>query len=534
MKSKLYFIPMFCLITFIYSCINTNAYLKSTNPNVSWLKNSKKEYKLKVLPDKFKYCDDKYLYCYNNLKSRAKNPIPTFFQIDKNSFDLVKSSNDVYKDKLHYIIELLWNEKAGWILDGDFTDKKHVVYSAIPISFDGKGNKKKLFTLDIEKKEKQVKGDFMINNDSTKVTYYSSIYLGKENKLTFMAKCFDFISMNLLWEHEYEFPYEVKSMSEASNIEYIVNNNGEPQFLVKSYFDKRKEVRKVDGVKEANYMFKFFILNQEGKVDEYDIDTKGYFVKSIEFPFSKSLNPIICAYTFQNKNFRELQGIIFKMVNTQTKKVVDLKEIKLHTKKLTAYNPDTKEEIKQPDRYERVENLKIIDVITTEDRSVYVLGEIKYTITICTKSKYGETCKTYFIGGNILVTKIGKDGNESWSKIIPKEQYVNTEQILGRYYDGIPHSFKAFPIGNNVHLFFNDHEKNYKESSLTKVKTWNGIKTSFIHLIIKPNGVYEVIETMNKKDHPLLVEINSIQKIDESTIFFRDWTTLGKLKIDLE
>lgn len=530
--SKIIFVAF--LYTLLYSCgTSTNAYLKSKNPNISWMdKNSFK--KKREIPRNLAFQDDKYLYCWDDAsRATTSKSMPIYYQIDKNSLQIVKSSKNVKQEKFNSAY-VFWNEKAGWLIYDNNKKNKIDEFKAMKISLDKVEPSKDLFRLDAEKSNSQLSEDFYLNSDSTKLTYITSQYIGKEDKLILDAVCFDFVSMTKLWKHRYVFPHPVKRRSDVSNIDIMVNKNGEPHFLIKTYFDKRKEKRKTENGVESNYNYAYYVLSEAGKVEEYVVDIKGSFVQSIEFPFANQKNPVIVAYAYTKNNFKELKSILFKQINLETKEILDLKEVQLDAKRLQIFDEESGKKIKQSKGFQGVGSLGIQKIHQSEDNAIYVLGEENVLIEHCYTDKNGFTrCTYYWRSGNILVTKVASDGKESWSKIIPKSQYIPA--ALG--YNGtwkLPkaHSHASFMVGDKLHLFFNDHEKNYKSSKVTKITRWAGKKTSLVHVIVNPDGTYEMIEALGKKDHPKVVDINKIQKIDDDHVFIYDYKTIGKLKID--
>lgn len=534
MKQFIYLTVLALFSSLIISCgTSSNAYLKSKNPNITWM-DKKAIKKKREIPRNLSYQDDNYLYLWDDgSKKSSKKSMPIYYKVDKNTLDIVKKSSDVKKEKFNGG-EVVWNQKAGWFIFDDNTKSKIDEYKVMEISLDKATPAKNLFTLESEKRKSQFTDGFGTNSDTTKLTYYSGQYISKEDKVIFDVLCFDMVTMKKLWGHRYTFPHPVKRRSDISNIDIMINKNGEPHFLSKLYFTKnKKEKRKnEDGGVEANYDFLYYVLSEAGKVEEYTVNTKGAFIESIEFPFTNQKNPVIVAYTYTKNNFRELKSIIFKQIDLDTKEVKDLKEINLNLKKLDINDGQTK--IKQKKGFQEAGHLKIIDIHIADDNSIYVLGEKNVLIEKCYTDKNGVTrCYYYWQSGNILVSKISSDGKESWSKIIPKSQFINANLgANGTWKVSKCHSHASYVIGDKLHIYFNDNEKNYKTSTLKKIATWNGSKTSFVHVIVSPDGSYEMIEALGKKDHPRVVDIRKVQKIDDDHIFIYDTKTIGKLKID--
>lgn len=519
---------------FLNGCGSTNAYLKSKNPNMTWL-DKKSIKKKREMPRIYSYHDDKYVYCWDDISKRMSSKgIPLFYKLDKNTLNIVNSTK-ADKDEKYNSYNIIWNEKANWLIFDDNKKSKIDEYKIRRISFDKLEPSKNLFKQESEKKNSQFSSDFFLNSDTSKITYYSAEYIGKEDKVKFDVICFDLETMEKIWSNQYTFPHPIKNKSDVSDLDIMVNKNGEPHFLIKTYLEKKKEKKKKeDGTIVANYYFNYYVLNEAGKVEEYKIDTKGLFITDIDFPFKNQKNPVIAAYTYKKANFKELNSILFKQIDLDTKEVKDIKEIKIETKELDVFS-ESGEKIKQNDYYQQVNGLRIQNILQSSDGSVYVLGEENRLVQECTTDSKGRTrCVYYWKSGNILVTKVKLDGTQSWTKIIPKSQYINTAFALteaNKY--GKVHSHKSMIIDDKLHLFFNDNAKNYDlKKPLKKIAKFGGRKSSLVHVIVDNDGKYEMIEALGPKDHPRIVDISSIKNIDNDHVFLFDYKTLGKLKID--
>lgn len=531
---SLQFYGLILLTFFVISCGTSNAYKKTKNPNITWMDN--KQAKRTEMPTN--YCFEEngklYGYGYGGGKSFYINGIggtsriyPIFYEVDKEKMTISKSSKKAKKDKVESIDKVAWLKSAGWILFTEDAKKKQKSMMARPISFeDTKAKDKELFEIEVERRKDFVQDGYGFNSDSTTITYFAEIYEGKNDRLVFKQKCFDFVTMAKLWEKSYTFPHTVKKRKDIDDIDWMINKNGEAEFILKRYNEGRREAKKGSGGKESNYNFYFYVLNKQGKVEEYPLNLHGSFVEKVDFPFNKTKNPVVCGYTFTSKNFKELKGLNFYEINLDTKETELIKQVDFNIKKLTAVDEETGKKIKQGGtQFERVANLEMQKVIITDDNSVYCLGENNYYYERCTRnSKTGtETCIKYVKSGNILVSKLTDDG-ESWSIIIPKSQDLPVVFNAA--------SFAAFELNNKIHLIFNDNYKNYKEAKVTKIKPWLGKNTSIIHVIVNPDGTYEMIEALGRKDHPRFANIGTISLIDDQSVILFDTKTLGRLKLD--
>ena len=522
--------PFFCIMVLtqlLSGCGSSNAYLKTQNPNVIWMaKNAVK--KKSEVPTNYCYQDEKYIYAWDNGSKKASKGLPIYYQIDKNNLDIVKSSKNAKKEEFRDY-RVYWNEKGGWLIYDANKKAKIDEYKVMPIDLDKLVPSKDLMKVEAEKRKSQFYDNFLISEDKTKLSYITGEYFSKEDKVVFDVICFDFATMDKLWTHKYQFPHKVKKQAQIENLDISINDKGEPNFIYKQYHtEKRKEkVKSENGDFESNYDYVYFLFKENGTAEEYVVKLDGKFVKSIEMPFKHSQTPIIVAYTYTKNNYKELNSILFKQINVETKEVADLKEVMINSKQLKLFDDDTGEKVKQNKGFQGVSSLAIQNVHQSPDGSTYVLGESNQLIRVCTSDpKTGrETCRYYWQSGNILVTKVNGDGTEGWSKIIPKSQYVPASSY-------VMHSHKSFIIDNKLHIFFNDSYKNYVNEKPSRIKVFNGLKCSFIHTIVEPDGKYEMIEALGRKDHPVAVEIRTIKKMDDDHVFLFDVKSFGKLKID--
>lgn len=514
------------------SCgITSNAYLTTTNSNIKWIQHDAFDNKNEI-PRIVAFQDDKYLYCWDDV-SKYQNfySEPLFYQIDKTSLDIVKSSKSKINQKYNSL-KVFWTEKAGWIIFDENRKNKTADFKLKKISLDSLESAIDLFQIDYENFNNLLGENFQFNNDSTLLTYYSIEYLSKSDKVRINVLCYDYVTMKELWKNQYIYPYPIRSKAEFSNINISINNTGELQFIIKSYFDKKNETKKnSEGVLVPNYNFNFFLLPKSGGVQEYNIDTKNNFIRSFKILNQKNNNPLIAAYTYKNTKFNELYSIFLKEFNNQNKTIVDIKEIVLNTKQLVTYNEVTGDKINQQNEFINVDGLQIQNMIKGDDGAIYVLGEENELKQICNLDSRGlTTCSYYWQSGNIIVTKLSAL-SESWTKVISKSQYISTSygNNLSNRYTKL-YSHKSFLINNKLHLFFNDNQKNYIEGSeLKRIKVWRGNNTSFIHTIIEPDGKYDMIEALKPSDHPLAIDINSIKPIDSNHIFIFDYKAIGIL-----
>lgn len=517
----------------------SNAFRKSKNPNIIW--QGKKEIKnKKERPSYVGHSDDKYIYCYG-YKGRGRDAsqssfsifssskkLPLYYKLDKNTLEVLESSKEIDQTKIEGVDGVFWTEKAGWLLYTEDGNKKRKLHFAKPVSLSEQKKSKLLFEIEVEKKNMFIKDHFGLSKDTSKFIYSALIYDSKKDEASFITYCFDFVTMAPLWKTNHTLPYKIKKKSDIAGIVWEYSEEGEIQFLMKHYFTRnKKESRKNEaGEKEANYVYDFFVLNKNGSVEQYEVNNEGAYVRDIEFVKTESTNPIICGYTFDKTRMKELTGIMFKQIDRENKKVNDLISLKMKAKKIEAENEETGKKIKQQNVFQKASILSIRGIVSSKtDNSTFVIGENNSYYERCytNRSTGTEVCIPYVRSGNMLITRISEDGEEAWTITIPKSQNVPLADI---------HSFAYYEEQGSLHLFFNDHSDNYKKNAPKRIKVWAGSRTSFIHTIVRPDGKYEMIESLGRKDHPTAVYIGSIRKLDEESVLIQDRSEIGRLKID--
>jgi hypothetical protein len=483
------------------------------------------------LPVSPRYCmfsDSDFIYCYAMKKESIFNPIPVFFQIDKNNLSITQCSNLHYKNKIDDYVDLIWNKTVGWVFYSKTIDNHTIQYHAIPILWSDTIHEKKLFSVVLEKNQTLTHANFYTNSDASLISFFAIIHDASTHNLKFNTLCFDSKSLKLMTANNYAFPYEVANAMDAASFNVKINREGEPQFIFKTYIQDMSESRKIDGRKQANYYFKYIVLEKTGRINEIPINTNGNYIKSIDF-LIRDNHAIIAAYMYAKPNFKNLKGLFFNSISADSGSIESFNEILFNTKTISAFDIVSDEKIKQGLDYDRVDYLTIKNILIAEDSSVFVLGEIDFMKIVPTGRR---RIKTNLISGNIIVTKLTTSGEHIWTQIIPKSQLVNDHMIGSHIYQGTAHSFASYTSKNQLHLFFNDNENNYRSSSISNIKEWNGGNTGFVHVLFNPDGHYEMIEVLRKYDHPLAIDINSVVKIDDSSVFIFDYNTIGKLNLN--
>ena len=478
-----------------------------------------------LIPRHFKYSDDSFIYAYDNYRDRGNNPIPIFYKLDKDSLTIKESTDFLYKGEIDNFIKVVWTSHAGWIFHSTNQKNGEIQYFVSPILFKNLV-KKEIFKVKLEKNQFLIHTWFLVNPESTLITYISVIFDETKNLAYFNVICLDLYSLSISWTNNYQFPYGISNFRNVGNFNIKVNQEGEPQFIFNTYIDGVSESIKKDGKRVANYEFRFFTLSKEGKIEQYKLDSESKFIKSIEFTAQNSSMPIISAYTYNKFNFNKLSGLMVFEIDDKNKEIKKLNEIEFNKEIIYSNIDGTDEKVKQDVDFKRPDKLQIVNIIRSNDSAIYVLGEVNFTNSVFR----GDKWQSFNISGNILVTKISKEGKEEWIIIIPKSQRVHSKLIGDKVYEGKPVSFVSFLIQNKVHLFMNDNSKNYNTSDFKKVKEWYGQKPSFIHSVIENDGKYAMYPILNADDHPLVIDISSIKRIDSQSIFIYDHNTIGRLK----
>lgn len=259
-------------------------------------------------------------------------------------------------------------------------------------------------------------------------------------------------NMNELWGEEVKMPHTEKEMN---NLAYTVGKDG-TAFMM-AYLREAK---------------KFELISiKEGSLENTELDIKGDMVfEKFELEESKD-GKILCAgYYASGYDVKvnwtggaalsfNTQGIYYFSM-TPAGEVSDAQKIPFSMDLIQQYLTDkqaAKLKKRQAEKgHAGIEDLKMVDLIAQEDGSVIVVGEQQYV----RNEMYGTSTQTVYHYSNIVLTKIGPDGEELWSKKLPKNQAgVPTGFQITPFFEG-QMSIKYVKGKNGHYVLFVDNPKN--------------------------------------------------------------------------
>ncbi|OFX75536.1 MAG: hypothetical protein A2X12_08120 [Bacteroidetes bacterium GWE2_29_8] len=264
--------------------------------------------------------------------------------------------------------------------------------------------------------------------------------------------------LELLSGNVVKMPYTEKKMD---NIDYSIDATGNVYTLAAVFDDDTRKRKKKDGT--PNFHTEILKLPfGKDKLKIIPIDLKDKFIDRIGM-FESSTNDIICAGSYFNKikssflkdDITAVNGVfVFKL--NESGDVFDNKcfefpidIINQYEKKKTVRKNENKDDDEKSEFSELIlKNLKIQD-----DGSFVLIGEQDYFRDYTTPTSNGGT-KTHikFFYEDILITKIGSDGNLAWMKKLPKRQ-VGDKGIGGL-------SYRYLKGEKDHYIIFLDNEKN--------------------------------------------------------------------------
>lgn len=276
--------------------------------------------------------------------------------------------------------------------------------------------------------------------------------------------------LNKIWNGDFTMPYTEAVMD---NLDFSVDENGNAYMLARVYYsDARKETDKETG--KPGYHYEVFKFTAGGTMIHKAIESDEYYLKQPTL-IENRLHEMIIATTYSKKSTKKsntTDGIFLAKFDgkndiVQYKKgfyEFDLEELKKYESKRSKRKMDKKNDYEAP-------NLRIREVIIASDGSTIVTLE-DYHVEVSTSTYYSGTTSrsttqyTYYYD-DILVTKIGADGNVAWLRKVPKRQKSTTSSSYDNYSGNAifnPVSgtlgFRTFVDASGCYLLYLDNLKN--------------------------------------------------------------------------
>jgi len=275
-------------------------------------------------------------------------------------------------------------------------------------------------------------------------------------------KSFDIIGLaafdNMLNEisnREVTMPYTERRMN---NLDYQLDNDGNLYLLVKVFHDDSNDDKKKKKDVVANYHLELFLIkNGSVKIEISKFENKEKFITKL-WIFDSSKDFLVCGGFYSNGkgDLDDSDGILAFKIDKSGKIYNEVyHDIPVSVLNQYESNKTKKKNEKKERKGEEAKfsDLELRDLFINEDGSLVLVGEQYFMKTHTTTSMNGGV-RTYFTFhyNDILVTKIGVNGELKWMNKIPKTQKGSRGQ------GGM--SYKHFYANNNHYLVFLDNVKN--------------------------------------------------------------------------
>ena len=272
-----------------------------------------------------------------------------------------------------------------------------------------------------------------------------------------------------IWTKEVVMPYTEKKMN---NIDYSVDGLGDAYILTTVYNDNTTDEKK-RGEETANYHIELLkISSTSAEIAITQIQVGEKFINGI-WLFESPENYMFCAGYYTNKgNYDSVDGIFIFKIGKEGKSY-DVKTYEIPLEIINQYiseraqRKNEKREEKGDDQ--GLNNLDLKKLIVQPDGSIVLVGE---RFHIEERSYYDFQTKrtrttTIYHYDDMLITKIGSDGQLAWMKKLPKRQTLTTSSSHSGYFSytsrfvlrgGLSYEYME---GDHKHyLIFLDNEKN--------------------------------------------------------------------------
>lgn len=309
------------------------------------------------------------------------------------------------------------------------------------------------------------KFDFYKSYDETKfmVTYRKKPQEKKDARSYDLIGMFVFDeNMEELWGDEVKMPYTEKKMD---NVDYAVDKKGNSYILARVYSDNSTDLKKRKS-EVANYHMEILRVPANSKdikskdIEKTVIKIKDKFIQSISL-YEGPEDYMLCAGFYnKGKNLTGANGVFQFKIGVEGD-LYDTKSYEFPQKMLNQYM--TAKDQKRNDKKAAKGKGEFSELVPRNffigaDGSIVLVGEQFYIVEVTTTDSKGNTRTTYYYHYNdIIITKIGADGELAWMKKLPKRQ---TGVNSGR--SGMSFAYMFDEDSKNHYLVFLDNVKNMK------------------------------------------------------------------------
>lgn len=315
------------------------------------------------------------------------------------------------------------------------TDTYHLAYSLIEGSNIKSQEPQKLCSFPIEKK-RQINVTVIVSEDKKHFALINEVSERNENPVINCA-VFD-ENFKQVWKRT---SFEIKSRYPLYSIENMILGNDKTIYL---YFETYlREKRMI--VQFESSMISFNEENTEKEVVKFNNFLPAH---SKVYQQGKKIM-LIGNYLLTGKD--GIQGMYTATYNPKNKSFEDIFQSKFSQTLINEANFQTVPKKKKP---LSINNLEIKNVLPQSDGSLIVLSEdAEIEMVVTYDSRGGSKTEYFYYNYCIFLSRISKDGEIEWTKLIPKSQ-------VSKNTSGSVNSFAVHQNENGIYLFYNDHEKN--------------------------------------------------------------------------
>lgn len=319
------------------------------------------------------------------------------------------------------------------------TDTYHLAYSIIDGSNIKSEQAQKLCSFPVEKK-RQRNVTILISQDAKHFALVNEVYERKEDPAINCA-VFD-EDFKIVWKKT---NLKIRTKFPEYSIENMILGNDNTIYLY--YETYLKEKRMI-----VQFESSMISINDEGM--EKEVVKFENFMPAQSKVIQNGNNIMLIGYYLVSGK-EGLQGVYSALFNIKDKTFSNINQSKFQQSLINEANFNTEPKGKKP---QTISNLAIKNIFPQSDGSFLVFSEdAEITIYTTYDSRGGSRTDYMYDNYCIFYSRVNKDGEIEWTKIIPKKQFSKNTS-------GSVNSFAAYQGENAVYLFYNDHEKNLAAS----------------------------------------------------------------------
>lgn len=377
------------------------------------------------------------------------------------------------------------------------------------------------------------KYEFFYSSDSTKlgvvVQYPNASRNDAINKEKYGFFVFD-KNLNQLWKNDVEMPYTEKKMDIYDK---TIDRSGNVYFVAR-VFDDESEKRVKDG--KVNFHFEILKFAKGGKkATSIPFKFENNYVSQLGL-FEDFQGNIVCSGFYSDKTRKgkistdggAADGTFFLRLDPGDNKLTNVHkgfyefpaEVLMQFEKARTQKKIEKAENKGT---ASSANLRLRNIYFGQDGSLTLFGEEYYMVTRVVMS--GKTTRTYYDHrfNDILVQRIGADGELVWTKKIPKSQFATTYSPSPASAVGL--GMNILNTDNGYNIFFMDNLKNMNlpedKAPATHATALKGILVSVN--VDKTTGDTKKTKVFDTREMKDLINIINADKVGSNTFINRTW-----------